>query len=63
MVFKVKKEGYYKVNNESNWTKHEENDVILESDINVINHVYYLKPSTESLEEATINIVPRWWML
>lgn len=65
IVFKVKENyaGYYKVNNESNWKKYEGGEIILESEINVDNEIYYLDKIESSSESVTIKIVPRWWTL
>lgn len=65
--FKIKnsKDGYYKANSQVNWTNYNVGEVCLESLINETNTISHLKERTDqsSLENASIIVTPKWWML
>lgn len=64
VVFTIKVDGYYRANNNSDWTYYKEGDTIIKSKVGESNTIRYLSPvSDNTLDGVTITIIPRWWML
>lgn len=63
----LKVDGYFRANNNSDWTKYKADDEIINSKIGEMNTIRYLKPITgldnDPLANVAITIIPRWWML
>lgn len=56
--------GYYRPKNSSNWKHYKVGDVIVESKISESILIDNLEKDTdESLDELSISVTPRWWML
>lgn len=55
--------GYYKANNESNWTYYNEGDVIATSAIDESNVIHHLINDNIDLSDVVVTVTPRWWML
>lgn len=55
--------GYYRVNSNVDWKYYEVGDTLYTATINATTVINYLDPSDDTLDNITITITPRWWML
>lgn len=65
ITFRVKEgaSGYFRCNNNSDWTYLEAHDELLISKVGDSNTIRYLEPTEEDLSSVTITYIPRWWIL
>ena len=63
VTYIIKVAGYYRCNDQPDWTYYDIGDTLLESATDTSNTIYHLNNTGEQLAGVTITIIPRWWML
>lgn len=63
VTYIIKVAGYYRCNDQTDWTYYDIGDTLLESATDTSNTIYHLNNTGEQLAGVTITIIPRWWML
>jgi phage-related protein len=63
VIISPKADGYYRANNDTDWTFYKVGEEILESKVTDSNTIYRLEEKADAMTNVKIKIKPRWWML
>lgn len=62
-VLKIKKDGYYRLDDKTSWAWYKKDDFLVSSDPTTSHLLNYLVKSQDGLAGITIKIKPNWWTL